>query len=173
MQVGTDTAAGRLDGPYRGKGCLVDRGGGAILLQPLAEELHGTQVAPERVASELAIQRLTGEVSNLRALLALWDAAHPKPKAPGWITVATTPSWASAIIAGEIQLREPALGLWGCFGIFLVLALIGTVVLALSNKVRMADWQKQSATGRDPLVRAIKVRETEIATHRLIVTGQR
>jgi len=58
-------------GPYAGRGSRTTQAaltcGDAILLRPLAEEQMGTRGTSERVAVELAVQRLDKEIAALKA----------------------------------------------------------------------------------------------------------
>lgn len=58
-------------GPFASRGVQKDRGrpvcGGVISLQPLAGKPKGTWAASERVAGELAVQRLDEEIPALKA----------------------------------------------------------------------------------------------------------
>jgi hypothetical protein len=50
---------------YCGIEHIVRRGGGIITLAPFVEGLKGVQIGVDKTASELAIQRLTREISEL------------------------------------------------------------------------------------------------------------
>jgi transcription elongation factor Elf1 len=58
---------------------IVKRAGGIIALAPVVESLQKVQTGVDKTASELAIQRLTREISELeRYYSQLWDARLKK-----------------------------------------------------------------------------------------------
>lgn len=76
---------------YCGSEHIVRRGGGIVTLQPVVDELKkvstgisGVKVGVDRTASELAIQRLQGELAELdrrqKSLVATLMAIGPEPR---------------------------------------------------------------------------------------------
>lgn len=181
MQVGSDTAAGRLNCPYCGKACLVERGGDTISLRPLAEELKGTREASERVAAELAVRRLNEEIPVLQARVTAWDQAHPEPARGNMDMLALLVAVVGVLIllVGLISLvaspdNAGPLEVIGLVGLSLILVGIGLYVVlrrreGAAVRQRVSEWEKQAKDERAPLAKQVADAERELQRNRAIM----
>lgn len=186
MQIGSDTAAGRLNCPYCGKACLLDRGDGTLSLQPMAEELKGTRLASERVAAELAVRRLGEEIPALHYRLAQWDQAYPRPIQatinPIVVLVAVLGcTFALICLIGVLvetgDSRTAALNLMGFCGILPGLLATGVWVLlhrshVASWKAKVAGWEQVVAAQRNPQAKQVADAEAELQRNRAILAAR-
>jgi primosomal protein N' len=88
---------------------VVRRGGGIVSLAPIVAGLKQVQVGVDKTASELAIQRLTGEILELQQALATAEAKARSVQAdgkqamntalPGILLVLLTPIFGACCLA--------------------------------------------------------------------------